>query len=43
VNDPSNEYADINNEFVKSMLQTYKGMGGEKIAPKIDDSMSDRL
>ncbi len=43
VNDPSNEYADINNEFVKSMLQTYKGMGGEKISPKIDDSMSERL
>jgi len=25
------------------MLQTYKGMGGEKISPKIDDSMSERL
>ena len=43
INDPTDQYEGIGSEISKMILQTYKSMSGEKIAPKLDDSISQRF
>ena len=43
INDPGNEYEQIQSEFIQRSIQVYKNAAGEITAPNLDDIMSARL